>query len=83
MPGCPWGAQQPTLKRCPLPHIGTLAGALVGPPWSQRELGVVLRENLPASAGARGASLYYEPHAGEGGSCREEGGSMQGLPMPA
>lgn len=35
-------------------------GALVGPPWSQRELGVILREG-----GLRegGASLYYEPHA--------------------
>lgn len=39
-------------------------GALVGPPWSQRELGVVLRENLGAGgAAAQGASLYYEPHA--------------------
>ena len=28
----------------------------MGPPWSKRELGVVLRE-------AGGASLYYEPHA--------------------
>ncbi|KAI3430563.1 hypothetical protein D9Q98_005156 [Chlorella vulgaris] len=37
------------------------AGALVGPPWSKRELGVVLRENL--EGGGRGASLYYEPHA--------------------
>lgn len=55
----------------------------MGPPWSQRELGVVLRENLPASAGARGASLYYEPHAGEGGSGWEEGSRLQGLPMPA
>ena len=28
----------------------------MGPPWSKRELGVVLRET-------GGASLYYEPHA--------------------
>ncbi|EFN51973.1 hypothetical protein CHLNCDRAFT_139469 [Chlorella variabilis] len=34
------------------------AGALVGPPWSQRELGVVLRDDAEG-----GASLYYEPHA--------------------
>lgn len=42
--------------------IRATAGALVGPPWSQRELGLVLQENL--EGGARGASLYYEPHAG-------------------
>ena len=42
----------------------------MGPPWSQRELGVVLRVNLPASAGGRGASLYYEPHAGGRGWVR-------------
>jgi hypothetical protein len=33
------------------------AGALVGPPWSKRENGFVLREEA-----AGGASLYYEPH---------------------
>lgn len=41
--------------------VRATAGALVGPPWSQRELGVVLQENL--GGGQRGASLYYEPHA--------------------
>lgn len=69
-PGC--CSPQRACTQMRLPHCGApyadghlpLAGALVGPPWSQRELGVVLRENLPASAGGRGASLYYEPHAG-------------------
>ena len=32
-------------------------GALVGPPWSQRELGVVLRENLGAGGAARPGRL--------------------------
>ncbi|KAL4448826.1 hypothetical protein ABPG77_007543 [Micractinium sp. CCAP 211/92] len=41
--------------------VRATAGALVGPPWSQRELGLVLQENL--EGGARGTSLYYEPHA--------------------
>lgn len=36
-------------------------GALVGPPWSKRQLGVVLREAQP-----RGVSLYYEPHCDYG-----------------
>lgn len=39
----------------PLPPIPT--GALVGPPWSKRENGYVLTENVP-----QGISLYYEPH---------------------
>lgn len=33
------------------------AGALVGPPWSKRQNGFVLREGVPQAA-----SLYYEPH---------------------
>lgn len=33
-------------------------GALVGPPWSKRQLGVVFRETA-----ADGIALYYEPHA--------------------
>jgi L-ascorbate metabolism protein UlaG (beta-lactamase superfamily) len=33
-------------------------GALVGPPWSQRQLGFVLSETAPG-----GVRLYYEPHA--------------------
>ena len=36
-------------------HITT--GALVGPPWSKRENGYVLTENV-----LQGISLYYEPH---------------------
>jgi hypothetical protein len=34
---------------------GVAAGALVGPPWSKRQLGVVFRETEPG-----GVSLYYE-----------------------
>ena len=35
-----------------------MAGALVGPPWSQRQNGFVLREvSVPSPS-----SLYYEPH---------------------
>ena len=33
------------------------AGALVGPPWSKRENGFVIRETAPG-----GVKLYYEPH---------------------
>lgn len=33
------------------------AGALVGPPWSKRQNGYVMREGTPQPA-----SLYYEPH---------------------
>ena len=33
------------------------SGALVGPPWSKRENGFVLRET-----GGSGVSVYYEPH---------------------
>lgn len=32
-------------------------GALVGPPWSKRQLGVVFRDCSPS-----GSSLYFEPH---------------------
>jgi L-ascorbate metabolism protein UlaG (beta-lactamase superfamily) len=35
--------------------VRATAGALVGPPWSKREAGFVVREK-------DGASLYYEPH---------------------
>ncbi|GFR40167.1 hypothetical protein Agub_g724 [Astrephomene gubernaculifera] len=41
-------------------RILATAGALVGPPWSPRQLGLLLREELPA--GERPASLYFEPH---------------------
>ncbi len=53
--------------------VRATAGALVGPPWSQRELGLVLQENL--EGGARGTSLYYEPHAGG-----VWGGGLEGQP---
>jgi len=36
--------------------VRATAGALVGPPWSKREAGFVVREK------DGGASLYYEPH---------------------
>lgn len=38
--------------------IQATEGALVGPPWSKRENGYVVKENVPG-----GMSLYYEPHA--------------------
>ena len=38
--------------------IKATEGALVGPPWSKREVGFVVRENVDG-----GISLYYEPHA--------------------
>jgi hypothetical protein len=37
--------------------IQATVGALVGPPWSTRENGFILRETMPG-----GVSLYYEPH---------------------
>ena len=37
-------------------------GALVGPPWSKRQNGYVLREAAGGGSGSAGASLYYEPH---------------------
>lgn len=43
-------------------NVTATAGALVGPPWSARQNGFVLRE----VGGERPASLYYEPHCGEG-----------------
>ena len=55
------------------------AGALVGPPWSKRELGFVLAE-----AAEGGARLYYEPHAGkrrrgrEGQAAKEAGEGGRG-----
>lgn len=42
-------------------RVTATAGALVGPPWSQRQNGFVLRE-AGGAAGERPASLYYEPH---------------------
>ena len=45
------------------------AGALVGPPWSKREAGFVIREK-----GENGISLYYEPHCDfEASSVRKVG----------
>lgn len=42
-------------------RVSATAGALVGPPWSERQNGFVVRE----AGGDRPASLYYEPHCGE------------------
>lgn len=39
-------------------HVCATPGALVGPPWSQRQNGYVLTENGVQDA----VSLYYEPH---------------------
>jgi hypothetical protein len=41
-------------------RVRATAGALVGPPWSQRQNGFVIEE----VGGERPASLYYEPHCG-------------------
>lgn len=38
-------------------QILLLTGALVGPPWSKRENGYVIREQQPGGVG-----LFYEPH---------------------
>ncbi|GLC34554.1 hypothetical protein PLESTB_001248800 [Pleodorina starrii] len=40
--------------------IQATAGALVGPPWSARQLGLLMREVSPE--GERPASLYFESH---------------------
>eukprot|EP00199_Chlamydomonas_sp_CCMP681_P008556 CAMPEP_0119109500 /NCGR_PEP_ID=MMETSP1180-20130426/18874_1 /TAXON_ID=3052 ORGANISM="Chlamydomonas cf sp, Strain CCMP681" /NCGR_SAMPLE_ID=MMETSP1180 /ASSEMBLY_ACC=CAM_ASM_000741 /LENGTH=147 /DNA_ID=CAMNT_0007095283 /DNA_START=50 /DNA_END=493 /DNA_ORIENTATION=+ len=37
-------------------------GALVGPPWSKRQNGIVFREILPPSSPQPGTSVYFEPH---------------------
>eukprot|EP01025_Chloroclados_australasicus_P055746 TRINITY_DN6826_c1_g1_i1.p1 TRINITY_DN6826_c1_g1~~TRINITY_DN6826_c1_g1_i1.p1 ORF type:complete len:329 (+),score=17.23 TRINITY_DN6826_c1_g1_i1:115-1101(+) len=39
--------------------IKATEGALVGPPWSKRQNGYVLQENVEGKAGV---SFYYEPH---------------------
>lgn len=50
-------------------RITATAGALVGPPWSKRQNGYVLRETCPSPA-----SLYYEPHCDfDAGSLRQAG----------
>ena len=57
----PWRAALPFLARRTFFNTTRnkleTSGALVGPPWSKRQLGVVIRETAPG-----GASLYYEPH---------------------
>mmetsp|Transcript_40508 Transcript_40508/g.90039 ORF Transcript_40508/g.90039 Transcript_40508/m.90039 type:complete len:157 (+) Transcript_40508:648-1118(+) len=46
--------------------ISATVGALVGPPWSKRQNGLVFREVVPSGAAqedvAAPASLYYESH---------------------
>ncbi|EFJ52312.1 hypothetical protein VOLCADRAFT_86608 [Volvox carteri f. nagariensis] len=41
-------------------RIQATAGALVGPPWTPRQLGLLMRE--VAAEGERSASLYFESH---------------------
>lgn len=41
--------------------VTATAGALVGPPWSKRQNGVLFREVASKTDGTS-ASLYYEPH---------------------
>ncbi|KXZ43246.1 hypothetical protein GPECTOR_96g712 [Gonium pectorale] len=41
-------------------RITATAGALVGPPWTPRQLGLLMREEVPQ--GERPASLYFESH---------------------
>ena len=48
---------RPLVFTAPLPL--PVEGALVGPPWSKRELGFVFEELSPDG----GIRLYYEPHA--------------------
>jgi L-ascorbate metabolism protein UlaG (beta-lactamase superfamily) len=70
----------------PLPHgasvttaggrlrVTATAGALVGPPWSQRENGFVIEQTGDASAGGTPPlRLYYEPH------CDAGPGALDGL----
>ncbi|GIL72036.1 hypothetical protein Vretimale_562 [Volvox reticuliferus] len=49
--------------------IHATAGALVGPPWTPRQLGLLMRE--VSSDGERPASLYFESH------CDFDSGSLQ------
>ncbi|GLI64083.1 hypothetical protein VaNZ11_007252 [Volvox africanus] len=49
--------------------IQATAGALVGPPWTPRQLGLLMRE--VSSDGERPASLYFESH------CDFDSGSLQ------
>jgi len=48
-------------------RITATAGALVGPPWSKRQNGLVFQERAPAEQTSsqqpfKGASAYFEPH---------------------
>jgi hypothetical protein len=50
----------------------------VGPPWSKRQNGYVLREACPSPA-----SLYYEPHCDfDAGSLRQEAGAVDVVVTP-
>lgn len=43
-------------------RISATVGALVGPPWSKRQNGLVFRELVSDSASRPATSLYFEPH---------------------
>ncbi|GAX85898.1 hypothetical protein CEUSTIGMA_g13314.t1 [Chlamydomonas eustigma] len=42
--------------------IVLLSGALVGPPWSKRQNGILMREVATKTEDGNAASLYYEAH---------------------
>lgn len=57
-------------------RLRATAGALVGPPWSQRQNGYVLQEratSTTSSGSSSPTSLYYEPH------CDFDEGSVAGV----
>ena len=58
-------------------RIRATQGALVGPPWSKRENGFVLRETS-----REGISLYYEPHADYVASSVAEVGTVDVVVSP-
>ena len=57
--------------------IRATQGALVGPPWSKREIGFVLTETS-----STGISLYYEPHADYVASSVAEVGTVDVVVSP-
>lgn len=62
-------------------------GALVGPPWSKRQLGLVFREQAQPQSDAstkelfKGASLYFEPHCDFDESSVARVGQVRGWPV--